>query len=152
MAISQFVQLAKGWFLGRRSCFPKFVSYGQIRNTEILRYQEPDGKMSGVLFKYRGGIMTARHVVQYHNISGFISHEAQDLDIAYKADETCVGLPLGYTQDITPSPLFLLASSIDEPANLIEIEGRSKIFLCPLYYSRFGLWIRTFMSSILNRD
>lgn len=109
----------------------EFFSCGTIRNTEILRYKHFDGSISGILFKVAGGIFTARHVAKANDISGFKSIPAENIDIAYKTDGTCTGLPLGFTEKLLLDDVEMVTTTIDNPNELVVIPGRIGFHLSP---------------------
>jgi len=101
----------------------EFFSFGFEKGTEILRYLDPDKSLSGVVFKYAGGLLTARHVVEAHKITGFKASQVKEIDIAYKSDPSCQGLPLGYVDKMIIDGVEMLTSTIEDPKNLVAIPG-----------------------------
>jgi hypothetical protein len=103
----------------------KLVSCGIDRGTEILRYRHNDGRLSGVVFRCDGGLLSNRHVIDAHKIKGFKYPKSSLIDIAFKADRSSSGLPLGYVEYLSRiGYVELLASSIEDPNNLVLIPGR----------------------------
>lgn len=79
----------------------EYVSFGSLEGVEILRYKRTDGFLSGVIFRSRGKLLTARHVVDKSQLPGFISHKDPDLDISFKNDPSSKGPELGYVGKLT---------------------------------------------------
>lgn len=109
----------------------EFFSCGVEKGTEVLRYKHPDGSLSGVVFKYAGGLLTARHVVEANRIQGFKAGKAKDIDIAFKPDASCSGLPLGYVDRISIDGVEMVTSSLEDPENLVVIPGRVGVYFLP---------------------
>lgn len=108
----------------------RFVSCGIERETEILRYTSPKGSR-GIAFKYEGGVLTARHVVEEDTTSGFISTTSQDIDFAFKPDASCHGLPLGYVDKLSINDVEMVTSSLEDPRNLVVIPGSLEVYFLP---------------------
>lgn len=90
---------------------------------KLYRYRYPDGSLSGVLFPFAGGVMTARHVVDLHNLHGFTSGSADHLDIAYKYDSSIRGLPLGFVNEPIIRGTKIVTSLSSENDQLVSITG-----------------------------
>lgn len=108
----------------------EYLSFGKLRETEILRYRGPDSSLSGILFRTEGKILTARHVVELNHLTGFKCHPGEHLDIAFKDDPLSQGLKIGYVDSPRIEGVELLASSLEKPDEIVILKG--KIFL---YYS-----------------
>jgi len=109
----------------------EFFSCGIEKGTEILRYTDPDRSLSGIIFKYAGGLLTARHWVETHKIPGFKAGQATDADIAFKSDPTCHGLPLGYVDRMIVEGVDMITSTPEDPENLVVIPGRVGAYFLP---------------------
>jgi hypothetical protein len=109
----------------------EFFSCGIEKGTEILRYTDPDRSSSGIIFKYAGGLLTARHVIEAHKIPGFKAGQAIDVDIAFKSDPSCHGLPLGYVDRMILEGVDMITSTPEDPENLVVIPGRVGAYFLP---------------------
>lgn len=114
------------------SQFPgEYISCGTKEGVEILRFKHPDGSLSGVIFKTDGKLMTARHVVEAHNLSGFSAHEGTHLDMAFKDDPTSIGPKLGYVDRMIVDGVKVVTSTVEEPDKLKAVPGRTSIYFMP---------------------
>ena len=125
---------------GEQSKLGGYRSYGKKRKTEILRVDEVDDKgksISGIIFKYKGGLLTARHIVEAHNLPGYIYHPGTEIDIAYKKDDACDGLKLGWVSKISLEEVSMITSAIENPSKLEIIPGRAGMYFMPTSLSPF---------------
>lgn len=107
-----------------------FYHCGDVGESQILRYLHPDLRGSGVTTTFRGGLITAQHVVNGQKIPDFVANSIPELDIAYRVDEAVDGLPLGWV-DTWGLNAELATTSIEEPDTVVRILGRIGITLLP---------------------
>jgi len=107
-----------------------FYYCGDVGKSQILRYQYPDLRSSGVTTTFKGGLITARHVVKGQNMPDFVTCPVPELDIAYRSDDTIDGLSLGWV-DEWGLYAELATTSIEEPSKVVRILGHIGITLAP---------------------
>lgn len=101
----------------------EYLSFGKQKGVELLRYKHQDGSLSGIVFMFEGGLLTARHVVEIHNLEGFYVHKGVHIDIAVKKDSAIKGLKLGYIDDLRVDGAEIITSRIEQPNNIVIIPG-----------------------------
>lgn len=115
----------------------EYVSCGVREGVEILRFRHNDGSWSGIIFKAEGKLVTARHVVEAHHLTGFRVGKG-DIDIAVKDDPMIKGLKLGYVDSVIVNGVKVITSTIEKPKTVIEIPGTTSIFFSPTFYRPFN--------------
>lgn len=83
-------------------------------------------------------MMTARHVVEANESPGYKVGPAKDIDIAFKADESCRGLPLGYVDRIVLNGVELVTLAPEDPKKLTIIPGDLGIYWSPTLLHPFN--------------
>jgi hypothetical protein len=107
-----------------------FYLCGNVGKSQILRYQLPDIRSSGITTTFRGGLITAQHVVEGQKIPNFVVAKTLQLDLAFRADDAIDGLPLGWV-DVWGLDAELATTSVEEPNVIERILGRIGITLLP---------------------
>ncbi len=105
-----------------------FYHCGNRGESQVLRYEFPSLAYSGVTTTFKGGLITARHVVENQHIPGFTCHTNSQMDVAYRSDDKIDGLPLGWV-DVQEFDVELLTASKKYPYEVVNILGRLGIRL-----------------------
>lgn len=113
----------------------KYVLCGSRSGVEVLRYEIPDGRKPGVIFRYDGGLLTVRHVVDELGLPGYKiygeGYDIPDIDIAYRADAASRGLKLGYVDSMGIFGAEIIASEMNNPKKLFPIKGNIFVGMMP---------------------
>ncbi len=116
-----------------------YFSCGSLMGTEILRYKDRKGEISGIISRAQGLLLTANHVVTANRLDGFHVKDDRctEFDFNWKNDPESRGPPIGAIRKPYLDNVTVVTSRIEDPSKLIAVPGKLGIFLGPTSLMKF---------------